>query len=218
MFTGIVETRSRILEIGKTSSGFGLRIDLAPLAGDGAWGTGHAGLGDSIAVSGPCLTVSSLEGSIAAFDVVAETASRTTIPDWRPGRLVNLERSVPAGGRMGGHFVTGHIDGRARVLAVRRVGEGLEIDFAIPAGCGQFVAEKGSVALDGTSLTVARLLNDSGFRVALVPHTLGATTLCDVKTGDEVNFEADILARYAARLMGVDHGLTEEKLRDAGFM
>ncbi len=225
MFTGIVEAQGKLLAVEKTSAGFRLRADLSTLpehsSANPKAGTRNpepVNLGDSIAVSGPCLTVSALEGSVAMFDVVAETASRTTIPEWRPGRLMNLERSVPSDGRMGGHFVTGHIDGRARVLSVKKVGEGLEIDSAIPPGCEKFVAEKGSVTLDGTSLTVARLLNDTSFRVALVPHTLGATTLSDVKTGDEINFEADILARYAARLMGADDGLTEGKLRSAGFM
>ena len=217
MFTGIIEAQGKLLAAEKTSAGFCLRVDLASLAGSGTRDTGHAALGDSIAVSGPCLTVSSLEGSAAIFDVVAETAARTTIPSWRAGRVVNLERSVPVGGRMGGHFVTGHVDGRSRVLALRKVGEGLEVDFSIPAGCEKLVAEKGSVCLDGTSLTVARLLTDSSFRVALVPHTLGETTLSALKPGEEVNFEADVLARYAARLLGAGGGLTEEKLREAGF-
>ncbi len=158
---------------------------------------------------------------MARFDAVAETVARTTMRDWRAGRRVNLERSVAAGGRLGGHFVTGHIDGRSRVLAMRRVGGGIEIDFGIPAGSARYVAEKGSVALDGVSLTVARLLSEEAFRAALVPHTLGATTLEALRAGDEVNFEADILARYAARLLGRDApggALTEEKLREQGFI
>ena len=141
--------------------------------------------------------------------------------DWRAGRPVNLERAVAAGARLGGHFVTGHIDGRSRAIAVRKVGGGLEIDFSIPAGSARYVAEKGSVALDGVSLTVARLLSEEAFRVALIPHTLGATTLEALRAGDEVNFEADILARYAARIMGRDAAggpLTEEKLRAQGFI
>jgi riboflavin synthase len=186
----------------------------------GALAQGTA-VGDSVAVSGPCLTVAALDGSLASFDAVTETVERATIPSWRAGRAVNLERAVAAGARLGGHFVTGHVDGRARVLAARRSGEGVEADFSIPAGCARFVAEKGSVALDGASLTVARLLSDESFRVALVPHTLGASTLAGLAPGDEVNFEADLLARYAARLLGAPAkggGLTEEKLRQAGFV
>ncbi len=213
MFTGIVEATGNLLNIEKRGGGFRLSAELGRLA------TGAA-VGDSIAVSGPCLTVTRLEGSVAEFDVVTETAERTTIPSWRAGREVNVERSLTAGGRLGGHIVTGHIDGRARVLGVNKVGDGLEVDFSIPAGCEKLVAGKGSVALDGASLTVARLLSDNSFRVALVPHTLRSTTLKGLKPGDEVNFEADLMARYAARLLGKDlgGGLTADKLREAGFM
>jgi riboflavin synthase len=239
MFTGIIEAVGKLTAIERRSGGYHLSVDLAslpeppaavarrakeagtrnsPSASTGLPGEALAKPGDSVAVSGPCLTVATLEGTVATFDAVAETVSRTTLPGWRPGRKLNLERAVPAGGRLGGHFLTGHVDAPARVLAVRRVGEGREADFSVPAGCEKLVAEKGSVALDGVSLTVARLITDSSFRVALVPHTLGATTLADIKPGEEVNFEADILARYAARLLGAGGGLTEEKLREAGFI
>jgi riboflavin synthase len=213
MFTGIIESIGTLAAVEPRGGALRLAVELGPLAE----GTR---LGDSIAVSGPCLTVSELSGTVARFDAVAETVARTTLGDWRAGRSVNLERAATAGSRLGGHFVTGHIDGRARVLAVRRVGDGTEIDFAIPAGCERYIAEKGSVALDGVSLTVARLLSEDAFRVALVPHTLGATTLGALRAGDEVNFEADILARYAARLLGRDApgSLTEEKLRSHGFI
>jgi riboflavin synthase len=214
MFTGIIEAVGRVAAIERRAAGFSLAVDLGALAE----GTRT---GDSIAVSGPCLTVAELSGSVARFDAVAETVGRTTLGAWRSGRKVNLERAVAAGGRLGGHFVTGHVDGRARAVAARAVGEGAELDFSIPAGCGQYVAGKGSVALDGVSLTVARLLEEDRFRVALVPHTLGATTLGALRAGDEVNFEADILARYAARLLGRDFpagALTEEQLREHGFI
>ena len=213
MFTGIIEASGRLLGVEKRGGGFRLSVELGRLAAGAA-------PGDSIAVSGPCLTVSELEGSAALFDVVAETAGRTTIPDWRAGRELNIERALPAGGRLGGHIVTGHVDGRARVLGVKEAGAGREADFSIPAGCERLVAGKGSVALDGASLTVARLLSENSFRVALVPHTLEATTLGALAPGDEVNFEADLMARYAARLLGGDlgGGLTAEKLREAGFM
>jgi len=214
MFTGIVESVGRVLSIESRGGALHLAVELGKLAE----GTKP---GDSIAVSGPCLTVAGLSGQAAHFDAVAETVGRTTLRDWRPGRKVNLERAVAAGGRLGGHFVTGHIDGCARVFAVRTVGGGAELDLGTPTGCGKYVAEKGSVALDGVSLTVARLLEEDRFRVALVPHTLGSTTLGELRAGDEVNFEADILARYAARLLGKDApggSLTEEKLREHGFM
>ncbi|MHC4914073.1 MAG: riboflavin synthase [Planctomycetota bacterium] len=220
MFTGIIEAVGELLSVEQRSRGYRLTVDLSALAKPGTPDPEPALPGDSIAVSGPCLTVAALEGSRASFDCVRETAERTTVPAWRAGRRLNLERSVAVGGRMGGHFVTGHVDGKSRVLAVREVGEGLEADFSIPAGCQLLVAAKGSVTLDGVSLTVARLLTESSFRVALVPHTLGETTLSGLRAGDEVNFEADVLARYAARLMGrdLDGGLTEDKLREAGFI
>jgi riboflavin synthase len=213
MFTGIVEAVGKVLSIESRGGALHLAVELGKLAA----GTKP---GDSIAVAGPCLTVAGLSGSAAHFDAVAETVGRTTLSDWRAGREVNLERAVAAGARLGGHFVAGHVDGRVRALAVRTAGGGAEMDFSIPAGCGKYVAEKGSVALDGVSLTVARLLSESSFRAALVPHTLGATTLGKLQPGDEVNFEADILARYAARLLGKDAPggtLTEEKLREHGF-
>lgn len=214
MFTGLIEAVGTLVTVERRGSGFRLGVEL------GALSEGTA-VGDSIAVSGPCLTVAALEGSLARFDAVAETAERTTLSSWRVGRALNLERAVAAGARLGGHFVTGHVDGRSRFLAVRRAGEGREADFSIPASCLRFVAEKGSVALDGVSLTVARLLSEESFRVALVPHTLAASTLGALAPGEEVNFEADLLARYAARLLGRDAaggGLTEDKLREAGFM
>ena len=214
MFTGIIESLGAVLSIESRGGALHLAVELGALAG----GTKP---GDSIAVAGPCLTVAGLSGSVAHFDAVAETVERTTLGSWRAGRKVNLERAVEAGRRLGGHFVAGHVDGRARVLAARPVGGGAELDFSTPTGCEKYVAEKGSVALDGVSLTVARLVSETSFRVALVPHTLGATTLGALRAGDEVNFEADILARYAARLLGRDFpggALTEEKLREHGFI
>lgn len=227
MFTGIIEGIGRLAQIEKRGGEYHLAVELGELAAGAAPGLpGHSPgaavvkPGESIAVSGPCLTVSALEGATAHFDAVAETAARTTIETWRPGRELNIERALPAAGRLGGHFVTGHIDGRARALEVREVGQGREADFEAPAGCGRLLAEKGSVALDGVSLTVARLLSDTSFRVALVPYTLGGTTLAGLRPGEEVNFEADLLARYAARLLGgpAGGGLSEEKLREAGFI
>lgn len=218
MFTGIIEARGRVAAADLRGRTLELVADLGELA---------AGLrpGDSVAVSGPCLTVAGLDGSRARFQAVGETVSRTTLGGWRPGREVNLERALPVGGRLGGHFVTGHVDGRARLLAASAAGDGdgAELDFSAPAGCEPLIAEKGSVALDGVSLTVARLLPGGGFRVALVPHTLRATTLGALRPGGEVNFEADVLARYAARLLGRPAGaagaggLSEEKLRELGF-
>jgi riboflavin synthase len=221
VFTGMVEAVGRLSAIEKRSGGFRLTLDVSALSPvPRTPNPVLLAVGDSVAVSGPCLTVAALEGSLARFDAVAETAGRTTMKAWRPGRPVNLERAVAAGARMGGHFVTGHIDGCSRVLAARRSGDSLEADFSIPPGCERLVAEKGSVALDGVSLTVARLLSEESFRVAVVPHTLAATTLAGLEAGAEVNFEADVLARYAARLLGAfpGGGLTEEKLRQAGFM
>jgi riboflavin synthase len=213
MFTGLIEAVGEIISVAPASGGVRLGIELGALASD-------LTPGDSLAVSGPCLTLTSLSGSSGFFDVVSETCSRTTIQSWRPSRKVNLERSLKVGGRLDGHYVLGHIDGPARLLKRTQKGSAFEFDFSIPEGIETLVAEKGSVALDGTSLTVARLLSGNAFRVALIPQTLSATTLGDLRPGDQINFEADVLARYAARMLkpGNPGSLTEEMLHQSGFM
>lgn len=169
-------------------------------------------LGASIACSGPCLTVVGSggreEGAWFDVDVAAETIARTDVLGWQPGRRLNLERSLKIGDELGGHLVTGHIDGVATIVAREEVtaesewGPTARFVLRAPAALKRFVAAKGSVALDGTSLTV-NTVEDDLFGVLIIPHTLGVTTWGERQAGDSVNLEVDLMARYAARLSEV---------------
>ena len=215
MFTGIVRGIGKLQSVARTASGARLRVDVGRLA------EGLA-VGDSLAISGACLTVAELSGVVVTFDVVEETLRRTTLGDIRGGDKVNLEASVRAGEPLGGHFVTGHVDGVATCRSRRAVGEGAEVVFEVPetedALLGD-VVEKGSVAVDGVSLTVAKL-DRSGFTVALVPHTLRQTTLGSLKPGARVNVETDLLVKAVRRVISRLRGREEvslEFLREHGF-
>ena len=197
MFTGIVTDIGEVIGVAERFVGRRFRIACAYDA-DGIV------LGASIACAGPCLTVVGTGrdgGGRSWFEVEAspETLARTTVGDWRDGTRVNLERALRLGDELGGHLVTGHIDGVAEVL--ERLQQADMADFAIraPAALAPYVAEKGSVALDGTSLTVNGVEGDV-FRVMLIPHTLEVTTWGERQAGDRVNLEVDLLARYVARL------------------
>lgn len=192
MFSGIVEAVGRVASLSPAAGG-GLRLAL-----ETPWAEGAVSPGDSVAVDGVCLTAVVGGGRRLAFDVSPETASRTTLGRRRPGDRVNLERALSADGRLGGHLVLGHVDGVGAVRWVRRGGEGLEVGFSLADELAPFVALKGSVAVDGVSLTVAGL-EDGGFWAALVPFTLAHTTLGEVRVGREVNLEVDVLARYVRR-------------------
>jgi riboflavin synthase len=182
VFTGIVRERGRIalFDGGRLVVDSGLRAEI----------------GDSIAVDGACLTVVAERDGRLEFDVAPETLSRVK----RFRREVNLESALRAGDPLGGHYVQGHVDGVARVRRVEREGEGARAWFDADPGLLRYLVEKGSVAVDGVSLTVAEL-DDRGFAVALVPHTLSATTLGGLTAGDEVNIEVDVLAKYVERLV-----------------
>ncbi|MGH2977131.1 MAG: riboflavin synthase [Gaiellaceae bacterium] len=180
MFTGIVRERGRI------ASFDGARLVVET-------GT-EAGLGDSVAIAGVCLTVAARDNGSLAFDVVSETLARTTLGSLGAGDEVNVEPSLRAGDPLGGHIVQGHVDG---VGKLRERGDLTWFDA--PAGIVRYCVEKGSIAVDGTSLTVAAT-DDGGFAVALVPHTLEATTLGSLAPGDAVNLEVDVLAKYVERL------------------
>jgi riboflavin synthase len=160
--------------------------------------------GASICHDGVCLTVTDVQpegpGSRYTLDVSNETLSLTTLGDWRPGRQINLERALKAGDELGGHIVSGHVDGVARIADIRPDGESRRLTFEAPATLAPFIAPKGSVALDGTSLTVNEV-DGARFGVNLIPHTLTVTTWGGKKPGDRVNIEIDPLARYVARLL-----------------
>jgi riboflavin synthase len=161
-----------------------------------------ASVGDSVSIDGCCLTVVDGDRRTLAFDAVPETLARTTLGRLEPGAGVNLEPAIRAGEALGGHYVQGHVDAVGRVRSVAPEGEGRRAWFDAPASVLRYCVEKGSVAVDGVSLTVAEV-DGSGFAVALAPHTLAATTLDALEPGDEVNLEADVLAKYVERLAGL---------------
>jgi riboflavin synthase len=185
MFTGLVREVGRIasFEDGR------LRIE-SQLA---------AAIGDSVSINGCCLTVVDGDRSTLAFDAVPETLARTTLGRLEPGTNVNVEPALKAGEALGGHYVQGHVDGVGRVRTVEPEGDGNRVWFDGPEDVLRYCVEKGSVTVDGVSLTVAGL-DDEGFAVALVPHTLAVTTLGSLQPGSEVNLEVDVLAKYVERL------------------
>ena len=191
MFTGIVRERGRVVSAERNGGGVRLRI--------AARATADARPGDSIAVNGCCLTATAADGETLDFDAVPETIARTTLGGLVEGAEVNLEPALRAGEPLGGHFVQGHVDGRARVTAFEPEGEGARVRLELEPGLLRYCVEKGSIALDGVSLTVAAL-RDDGIEIALVPFTLEHTTLGALAPGDEVNVEVDLLAKYAERL------------------
>ncbi|MFD0889592.1 riboflavin synthase [Streptosporangium algeriense] len=194
MFTGIVEELGEIAEIET------LR-DAARLSIRGGVVTGDAGHGDSISVNGVCLTVVEVQGEVFTADVMKETLDRSSLGALRPGSRVNLERAVRADQRLGGHIVQGHVDGTG-VLLAREPGEHWEVvRISLPAALNRYVVEKGSIAVDGVSLTVVGV-DDEGFSVSLIPTTLRLTTLGAKRPGDPVNLEVDVIAKHVERLVG----------------
>jgi riboflavin synthase len=194
MFTGIVEELGVVAAVEGDGDGLRLQIlapRLAPLS--------H--IGDSINVSGCCLTVVDVNGGTLAFDVVPETLRRTALAGLGPGSPVNLEDALRAGEPYGGHIVQGHVDGVGELVERREEGIGLWLRFRAPGNVQRYLIEKGSVTVAGVSLTVATL-HDDGFAVAIVPHTLQMTTFRLLAVGDPVNLEADMIARYVERLVG----------------
>jgi len=195
MFTGIIEGTGTVAALAAAADGSGARLEVeAPfLAGD-------LRLGESVAVNGCCLTVAEATGDGFGADLVAETLRRTALGGLAAGDLVNLERPMTLGGRLGGHLVQGHVDGVARILDRTAVGDGEEVRIELPAELERYVVEKGSVAVDGVSLTVAGV-GPGWFAVALVPHTLEVTTLGRRRPGDPVQLEVDVVAKYVERLV-----------------
>jgi riboflavin synthase len=195
MFTGIVTDVGRVREVvpgGDTRFVIETRYD-----------TGAIALGASIACAGVCLTVVDRAPGRFAVDVSGETLSRTTLGSWRPGTRVNLERPLALGDELGGHIVQGHVDAVARIVGRRPEGDSVRFLVELPPAYARAVAPKGSVALDGVSLTVNEV-DDNRFGVNIIPHTLAATTFGEAGEGTHVNFEMDVLARYVARLLGKD--------------
>jgi len=191
MFTGIVEELGRVAEL--EGPRLTVASELAVL---------DSPVGASVAVNGVCLTVVENTESALAFEISEETFDRTTLGGLRPGDPVNLERPVTLTARMGGHMVQGHVDGVAAVAEVTPQEGGTTVRIAIPEGLEQYVVEKGSITVDGVSLTITGI-DDESFGVALVPHTLEVTTLGTVRPGDAVNIEVDVLAKYVERILDI---------------
>jgi riboflavin synthase len=194
MFSGIVSHTGEIRR--REEAGCDLRL----FVDAGADCRGQIGLGDSVAVDGVCLTVTGIDGDELSFDVSRETLSRTLLGSRMPGERVNIELALLPTTRLGGHFVTGHVDGIGRLEAVEPVGSSIRLRFAVPAQIAPFIAEKGSVCIDGISLTV-NAVADRYFDVNIVPHTAQATTVKDYEPGRSVHVEVDIIARYLARYL-----------------
>jgi len=193
MFTGIITDVGRVKAVesnGDTRFTIETAFDMETVA-----------IGASIANGGVCLTVIDKGPGWFAVQASAETLSKTTLGGWTPGTRVNLERAMKLGDELGGHIVSGHVDGVAAVVDVRPDGESKRITFEAPANLAKYVASKGSVAIDGVSLTVNEV-DGARFGVNIIPHTQVATTFGDLKPGDRVNMEIDMLARYVARLVG----------------
>jgi len=193
MFTGIITDLGRVRAIEKRGD---TRIEI-----ETGYDPATIEIGASIACSGPCLTVVAKGPNWFAVEVSAETLARTTLGGWRPGVAVNLERAIKVGDELGGHIVSGHVDGLARVVSIRPEGDSMRFEFEAPEELKNYVAPKGSVALDGVSLTVNEV-DGARFGVNIISHTRKVTTFGALKAGDRVNMEVDMIARYVARLMG----------------
>lgn len=198
MFTGIIEATGTVLRA--EPRGGDLRFTIAMPTLDRE----DVALGDSIAVSGCCLTVVAMDGHALAFDVSNETLSLTTLGDLREGDKVNLEKALRLSDRLGGHLVSGHVDGVGTIAAIDPDARSQRWRIAAPRELMRYIAAKGSVCVDGVSLTV-NAVTDESFEVNLIPHTVAATTFGDRRVGDRVNLEIDMLARYVERLHSCDH-------------
>lgn len=193
MFTGIVEETASVQDVHKSGTGISLKVGTRLAV--------NLRVGDSLAVNGCCLTVVEVrDGKFLRFDLLRETWERTNLQFVAPGSAVNLERPLRADGRLDGHFVTGHIDGLGKIVRWERSGQDHLLEIAPPPELLRCIVQKGSISVDGISLTVADI-NDSGFRVWIIPHTFDVTALRERKVGDAVNLETDILGKYVERFV-----------------
>lgn len=193
MFTGIIEEMGEIVSIQKASVSAVLSIQASKVLEE-------TQIGDSIAVNGICLTVTTIRGQVFTADVMAETLRRSSLGKLTKGSKVNLERAMAADGRFGGHIVSGHIDGTGVIASMKREENAVWVEITTPYELLRYIVEKGSIAIDGISLTVAAL-TDSSFSVSLIPHTGQETTLLSKKPGDPVNLENDIVGKYVERFL-----------------
>lgn len=212
MFTGLVEEVGTVKALVR-GAGAELRV-AAPVVSSGV------AIGDSIAVNGVCLTVTRAAGAELSFDAVEETLSKSNLGRLRPGDPVNLERSVSANRLFGGHFVLGHVDGVGMIIGFEKRPGTATLTIRAPQEVMRYVVSKGSISIDGISLTVAAC-DEQEFRIAVIPHTIEATTLASKRSGDTVNLEADILGKYVEKFLSArtgGGGVTARLLADAGWL
>lgn len=215
MFTGLIETIGSVSGLSPAGGGAVLRVQADKVA-EGVR------IGDSVSVDGACLTAVAIKGAELSFDVSAETLSVSTVQGFRPGREVNLERALMVGDRLGGHIVLGHVDAIGTISSFRRNPGEFLLRVSVAPGIVRQLIPKGSIAVDGISLTIADL-DDSSFSVAVIPHTWENTSLRSKKERDAVNLELDVIGKYVARLLGkaapsASGGITETFLAEQGFM
>ena len=211
MFTGIIENLAVIKKLSLKAGGAELLLDISNFYSD-------IKLGESIAVNGACLTVKEVKGNVAGFDVSSETLKKTTLGKLRNAEKVNIERALRVGDRLGGHFVTGHVDGIGTIKEKKQASEQCTMSFAVEKKFTDMMIEKGSVAIDGISLTIVDVV-DGVFSVALIPYTLNSTTLGLKKIGDQVNIEIDMLGKWVKKILKKEDvgGMTREQLSEQGF-
>ena len=211
MFTGIVEEMGSVKALRREAGAARLAIAASTVLGSTA-------IGDSISVNGVCLTVVEMGADAFTADVAVETLSVTNLGELKAGARVNLERALQLSARIGGHLVSGHVDAVGRIRSRREEGSGWRIFFDAPDSVLRYVIKKGSIAIDGISLTVADV-DRTGFSIAMIPHTAKLTTLGFKTAGDGVNLETDIIGKYVERLLSgrVEGGLTLDQLKNAGF-
>lgn len=211
MFTGIIQKVGKIVAVDSAAETGRLVVSVA------AWGQAFE-IGESVAVQGICLTLARSTADVLEFDVLQETFARTNLGQRKKGDLVNLERALRVGDALGGHFVTGHVDGPGTIAAIDRAGRDQVVRVACQRSLLAGIVGKGSIAVDGISLTIAELA-DASFSVHVIPHTWEHTSLRERVAGDSVNLELDILGKYVNRMVrGAGDGVTLEALRRAGFM
>jgi riboflavin synthase len=194
MFTGIIAAIGRVEAVEPSGGDLRLSIDAGKLD------LTDVKLGDSIAINGVCLTVVSIEQTVLGFDISNETLDRTSLGQATPGSSVNLEKAMAVGERLGGHIVSGHVDGLGKVALMETSARSVKFRFAVPASLERYIAQKGSICIDGTSLTV-NLVGPGWFEVNIIPHTMQETIISDYREGTVVNLEVDLIARYLERLL-----------------
>lgn len=214
MFTGIIEHLASVKNLSLKAGGGELFLNFSGFYND-------LTLGESIAINGTCLTIREISGKVVSFDVSGETLKKTTLGKFRSSENVNIERALRVGDRLGGHFVTGHVDGIGTVKGKKQSTDQCTMSFSVEKRLADMMIEKGSVAIDGISLTIVDLA-DGAFSVALIPYTLTSTTLGFKKVGDPVNIEIDMMGKWIKKLlMNIQEGkpgITQEQLMEQGFL